>query len=87
VALSIPSDLDSIANAERTHTNAIFILAGRDSLVLPEYQQKVVQAYGGEKKLVQMPWADHNDALTAEAAGEFARDLDWLWAAAMPRAH
>jgi hypothetical protein len=83
VALSVPSELDSLANAAHTKSNAIFILAGRDSLVPSEYQQKVVQAYAGEKRLVQMPWADNDSALTAEAASEFAKDLSWRWDAAM----
>ena len=79
VAMAVPPELDSITNAAKVAAPAIFILAGRDTTVPPEYQKKVVAAYAGEKRLVQMPWATHDDALSKEAATEFAKDLDWLW--------
>ncbi len=83
VALQIPSELDSIENARRTRAPAVFILAGADKNVPSEYQRKVVDAYGGEKRVVTMPGAGHDDPLTKEAAEAFAGDLDWLWSAAL----
>jgi alpha-beta hydrolase superfamily lysophospholipase len=79
IALEIPSTLDSIANAQHTTAPAIFILAGSDTLVPPPYQQKVVKAYAGEKRVITMPNATHNSPLTHDAAQQFAKEMLWLW--------
>ena len=79
VALQIPSELDSVENARRTRAPAVFVLAGLDKNVPPAYQRKVVEGYAGEKHVIPMPGAGHDDPLTKEAAEAFARDLDWLW--------
>ena len=63
----------------KAKARAVFVLAGRDSLVTPEYQEKVVEAYAGEKRVISMPGAGHDDPLTKEAAEEFANGLEWLW--------
>jgi pimeloyl-ACP methyl ester carboxylesterase len=83
VALGVPTELDSIANARKTTAPAVFILAGRDTTVPPEYQQKVVAAYAGERRIVEMSWATHDDPLSKEAAEAFAKDLNWLWSTVM----
>lgn len=82
VAMQVPEDLDSIENARRAKSRAVFILAGHDNVVPAEYQRKVVDAYAGEKQVVEMPWAGHDDPLPKEAAEAFARDLEWLWRSA-----
>lgn len=84
VSLSVPHDLDSIANARRVQVPAVFTLAERDSVVPPAYQQKVVDAYAGEKRLIHQAGADHNDPLEGPAAEEFERSLDWLWGRIQP---
>jgi len=82
LALQIPEELDSVENARKTAARAVFILAGRDSLVPAEYQKKVVEAYSGEKRVVSMPGAGHDSPLTKEGAEEFEKDLEWLWSTA-----
>src|SRR5438128_2754530 len=47
VAAQIPKDLDSIDNAKRAHTPAIFLLAERDEIVAPRFHRLVVDAYAG----------------------------------------
>src|SRR5947199_10189288 len=48
----IPTDLDSIANAGKIHVPAIFLLAEKDEVVAPRFQQLVVSAYAGEKRVI-----------------------------------
>ena len=79
IALAVPGELDSIANAKRTTAPAIFIMAGRDSVVPPKYQAKVFDAYAGEKRAVRVPHADHNDPLDGAEAEAFDAALDWVW--------
>src|SRR5438876_1606258 len=78
VALQIPRELDSIANAKAIHAPAIFLLAGRDEVVAPRYHRLVVDAYAGEKRVITLPGAYHNDPIQGIALADFYRALDWL---------
>jgi pimeloyl-ACP methyl ester carboxylesterase len=80
VALSVPKELDGPNNAKRVTAPAVFLLAERDTVIPPKFQQKVVNAYAGEKVSVHQAGANHNDPLEGPAAEEFSAALDWLWA-------
>jgi len=78
-AMHIPSDLDSITNARRTTAPGIFLLAENDNVVPPRFQQAVVAAYAGEKRLIPLPGADHNDPPAAAQEAELHAAIGWLW--------
>jgi pimeloyl-ACP methyl ester carboxylesterase len=78
VALQMPRDLDSIANASASRAPAIFLLAERDEIVAPRFQQLVVQAYAGEKRVIELRGARHNDPIEGTALAEMNDALDWL---------
>lgn len=80
VALSVPGDLDSLANASQVTAPGVFLITGADSMVTPPYQQKVVDAYAGPKQVVVMPQADHNDPIPGSALPPLHAALDWLLA-------
>ena len=71
VALQIPRDLDCIANARASRTPAIFLLAERDEIVAPRFHRLVVQAYAGEKRIIELRGAYHNDPDRRDCAGGF----------------
>jgi hypothetical protein len=81
IALSVPSDLDSIANAARIRAPAIFVMADADSVVPPSYQMRVVNAYAGPKQLIQLPGADHNDRASGPELDQLQAAMDQLWKA------
>jgi pimeloyl-ACP methyl ester carboxylesterase len=78
VALQIPPDLDSISNAKTAHVPAIFLLAEKDEVVPPRYHRLVVDAYTGEKRVIPLPSAYHNDPIEGAALADFYKALDWL---------
>jgi pimeloyl-ACP methyl ester carboxylesterase len=78
LALQIPRDLDSIANAKAIRAPAIFLLAERDEVVAPRYHRLVVNAYAGEKRVIALHGAYHNDPIEGTALAEFYGALDWL---------
>jgi pimeloyl-ACP methyl ester carboxylesterase len=82
IALQIPRDLDSIANAKASHAPAIFLLAERDEVVPPRYHRLVVNAYAGEKRVIALHGAYHNDPIEGAALADFHQALDWM----LPRA-
>jgi cephalosporin-C deacetylase-like acetyl esterase len=78
LALKIPADLDSIANAKASHAPAIFLLAESDEVVAPRFQSLVVNAYAGEKRQILLRGADHNSPIEGEGLRSFHEALDWL---------
>ena len=78
MAAKIPDELDSIANAKATRAPAIFLLAEKDEVIAPKYQRLVVEAYTGEKRVVPLAGARHNDPLEGASMANFIQALDWL---------
>src|SRR5215468_5475040 len=78
VALQIPRDLDSIVNARATHAPAIFLLAEKDEIVAPRFHQLVVQAHAGEKRVIDLRGAHHNDPIEGTALAEMNDALNWM---------
>jgi pimeloyl-ACP methyl ester carboxylesterase len=80
IAFQIPKDLDSITNAKAIHSPAIFLVAEKDEVVPPRYHKLVVDAYAGEKRVIQLRGAHHNDPIEGTALADFNRGIDWLLA-------
>jgi uncharacterized protein len=78
MAQKIPRDLDSIANARASHAPAILLLAEQDEVIAPRFQRLVVDAYAGEKRIIPLSGAHHNDPIEGTALADFHRALDWL---------
>ena len=78
IALQIPRDLDSVSNAKAIHVPAIFLLADKDEVVAPRFHRLVVEAYAGEKRVISLPGAYHNDPIESAALAELNRALTWL---------
>jgi pimeloyl-ACP methyl ester carboxylesterase len=78
LASQIPPDLDSIANAKRIRAPAIFLLAERDEVVAPRYHQLVVEAYGGDKRVISLPGAHHNTPVDGAALADLNQAFEWL---------
>jgi len=78
IALQIPRDLDSVSNAKAIHVPAIFLLADKDEVVAPRFHRVVVEAYAGEKRVISLPGAYHNDPVEGAALADLNRTLDWL---------
>jgi pimeloyl-ACP methyl ester carboxylesterase len=54
VALGVPAELDSLANAARTKSPALFVQGTQDRLVPPAYQDPVIAAYAGSKSVLRL---------------------------------
>jgi pimeloyl-ACP methyl ester carboxylesterase len=78
VAMQIPRDLDCITNAKATRTPAIFLLAEKDQIVPPRFQRLVVEAYAGEKRVIELRGAHHNDPIEGTGLLDLNDSLDWM---------
>lgn len=76
----IPPALDSIANARQATARAVFLLAEHDEVVAPRFQRRVVEAYAGEKRILDLRGAYHNSPLDAAALAELRGAMEWLLA-------
>jgi pimeloyl-ACP methyl ester carboxylesterase len=79
VALRIPHELDSVANAKRIDAPAIFLLAENDEIVPPKFQRLVVDSFAGEKQVITLPGAYHNSPIEGPVVAEIHRAYDWLF--------
>jgi uncharacterized protein len=79
VALQIPRELDSVANANRIHAPAIFLLAQNDEIVPPKFQRLVVDSFAGEKQVITLPAAYHNSPIAGPIVTDIHRAYDWLF--------
>ena len=78
IAAQIPSEFDSIANARLVRAPAIFLLAEQDEIVAPRFQQLVVDAYAGEKRVIALRRAYHNSPIEGAGLADLYKALDWL---------
>jgi hypothetical protein len=79
VATGVPGELNALKSAPRVAAPAVFVLFDTDEVVPLKYQQKVADAYGGEKHVIVNKGGNHNSALHTETLREFEAKLDWLW--------
>ena len=78
IALQIPRDLDSIANARVSRAPATFLLAEKDEIVAPRFHRLVVEAYAGERRVIELRGAHHNDPVEGTALADLNDSLDWM---------
>jgi alpha-beta hydrolase superfamily lysophospholipase len=83
MALSVPRDIDSIANAGRAGSRAVIVTAGQDEVIKPRYQRRIIRAYRGEKQVVYLPGARHHNVPEGDKARALAEGMDWLWEEAL----
>jgi pimeloyl-ACP methyl ester carboxylesterase len=79
VAWQIPLDLDSLANARSSHAPAIFLLAENDHTIPLPYQQRIADAYAGEKQIILQRGADHFVPLNPEDEAKLQQAIDDLF--------
>ena len=78
IARQVPAELDAIRNAQRCHVPAVFVSSLRDRIVWSRHQELIIEAYGGEKRVLRLPEADHGCPLTEPQREEYRLLLEWL---------
>ena len=82
VAVQVPRDLDSIANAKHASAPALFILAEDDQTVPLKYQRRIYDAYAAEKRQILQRGASHFAPLSPDDEARLQEAMDWLLAGA-----
>ncbi len=84
IAGRVPRQASSIWNARDCRCPAVFLSSRKDSVVPAAFQDRVIQAYGGPYRLLNMEDADHADSLNLEQQRAYQRHLQWLREQAIP---
>ncbi len=85
VCFGVPAELNSLRSAPKVRAPAVFLLMDTDEVVPLEYQQKVVEAYAGEKRVVTVRGGNHNSAVSGDAESEMRDQREWLWGKVMTK--
>jgi hypothetical protein len=64
----------------------IFLLAEKDEVVPSRYHRLVVDAYAGEKRVISLRGAYHNDPIEGTALADLNDALGWLLTKSSARA-
>lgn len=78
LARGVPEPLDSLCSAGRVRAPAIFVMSDADRIIPPPYQQQVIDAYAGPKRVLHLPEAGHATPLLPRDEPEYAKLLTWL---------
>ena len=79
VADSLPEQMNAAIVAGRVQLPAVFLQSERDELVLPEMQQKVIDAYAGPMQLVVLEGLKHGGMFTEAHEPKVRAAIEWLW--------
>lgn len=84
VSLSIPTEIDSVANARRATAPVTFLTSDEDQVVPPAYQQLVFDAYAGPRQIIHIAHGLHNSPMTPQALTELRAADEILWTRLLP---
>jgi pimeloyl-ACP methyl ester carboxylesterase len=78
IARQVPNHLCPIRNAAQAAAPAVIVSSGRDRVVPPTLQQKVISRYAGEARVLRLADADHADPPRDDEFEEYLKLLGWL---------
>lgn len=78
VAMQVPRALDSVSNGMLARCPAVFVMTAGDTYVDPPYQQMVIDAYAGPRRVVSLN-VDHNPVFDENDRAAVEQAIQWLW--------
>lgn len=75
---SIPDDLDPIDNARRCRSPALIVQSQCDTLVPTRYQDLIIDAYGGPKRVFVAAGINHHEPIPDGQKASYGDALSWL---------
>jgi uncharacterized protein len=78
VARCVPDQLDSVNSAKQANAPALFVTSLADTLVPVKYQNRIIDAYDGPKKIFPLHAANHDDPPDESEQDAYVEHLQWL---------
>jgi hypothetical protein len=79
IALQVPWQLNCMVTAPDVDVPAIFLESMLDETVPAKYQQRVIDAYGGPKRVIRLETNGHKSPIRGEDERRLQEAMDWLW--------
>ena len=74
----VPESLDAVAAAGVCSLPAIIVSSGRDRIVPPAVQRRLIEAYHGPKRVIRLDSAGHYDPMQPAELEAYREALAWL---------
>ena len=78
IAAQVPNDLDAIKNASGCTAPCLFIQSEQDRVVPTNYQDLIISAYSGPKRVFSIYGADHHELVEEPQQQEYFEAVRWL---------
>lgn len=78
IADEVPNELDCIENAKKASAPCLFIQSEKDRVVPVKYQNLILDAYRGPKRLFQIRDADHHETISECESEPYIGAVRWL---------
>lgn len=78
IAAQIPQELNAIENAAKAKSPCVFVSAQKDRVAPPRFQEYIIEQYAGEKRVLPLPDAGHDDPIPPTLQDAYLQHLRWL---------
>ncbi len=78
IARQVPATLNAVTNASKTKTNCLFVQSQGDRVIPCVYQDLIIAAYAGPKRVFTIQNADHHHTIPDRQYDEYVAALAWL---------
>jgi len=79
IAECLPDEMNAPLSARHVAWPSVFLVSELDTLVPPELQQQIIDAYAGPTQVVCLAGLSHGGAPTDDHAPQIQQAIDWLW--------
>lgn len=78
IVADLPRSLDAVGNAGKCQIPAVFLASEKDSLVPPEVQTRIQEAYRGDKHVVVLAGLEHDGLIEEQHVPLVREAANWL---------
>lgn len=78
IVAHLPESLGAVANAAKCRIPVVFLASEKDSLVVPELQARVHQAYAGDTRIVLLEGLEHGGLIEEQHVPLVQEAVNWL---------
>ena len=78
IANEVPTELDSVANATQATMPCLFVQSEKDRMVPVKYQNLIIDAYAGPKRVFVISNADHHELVGENQQNGYVESIAWL---------
>jgi pimeloyl-ACP methyl ester carboxylesterase len=79
IAECLPAEMNATLSARQVDWPSVFLVSELDTLVPPDLQQQIIDAYAGPRQVVCLAGLSHGGVPTDDHEPHIQQAIDWLW--------